>query len=225
MYMGKRSKLLCLYDGPNVNNPCQNRLLDCLAGYDDLAHSLAGIDSFPVNQSFLRIAPTRKHTLMGRLPFGLATEDCYGYPQKPIEWNGLKIELIGAEIVDGEAFLQEYNIDRESIFSDSLSEKYALFHISVTKVSDSPLLTYYRFDYCGAEKDGWRNLVSPEIFESLNPLAKKPSQLSVGETEELAMAIGLHKDAFRNTEWSNLSTSDISLVMSVYPQKVILQSS
>ena len=155
----------------------------------------------------------------------LATEDCYGYPQKPIEWNGLKIELIGAEIVDGEAFLQEYNIDRESIFSDSLSEKYALFHISVTKVSDSPLLTYYRFDYCGAEKDGWRNLVSPEIFESLNPLAKKPSQLSVGETEELAMAIGLHKDAFRNTEWSNLSTSDISLVMSVYPQKVILQSS
>ena len=120
----------------------------------------------------------------------LATEDCYGYPQKPIEWNGLKIELIGAEIVDGEAFLQEYNIDRESIFSDSLSEKYALFHISVTKVSDSPLLTYYRFDYCGAEKDGWRNLVSPEIFESLNPLAKKPSQLSVGETEELAMAIG-----------------------------------
>ena len=71
------------------------------------------------------------------------------YPQKPIEWNGLKIELIGAEIVDGEAFLQEYNIDRESIFSDSLSEKYALFHISVTKVSDSPLLTYYRFDYCG----------------------------------------------------------------------------
>ena len=153
----------------------------------------------------------------------LATEDCYGYPQKPIEWNGLKIELIGAEIVDGEAFLQEYNIDRESIFSDSLSEKYALFHISVTKVSDSPLLTYYRFDYCGAEKDGWRNLVSPEIFESLNPLAKKPSQLSVGETEELAMAIGLHKDAFRNTEWSNLSTSDIS--MSVYPQKVILQSS
>ena len=106
----------------------------------------------------------------------LATEDCYGYPQKPIEWNGLKIELIGAEIVDGEAFLQEYNID-------------------------------------------------PEIFESLNPLAKKPSQLSVGETEELAMAIGLHKDAFRNTEWSNLSTSDISLVMSVYPQKVILQSS
>ena len=80
----------------------------------------------------------------------LATEDCYGYPQKPIEWNGLKIELIGAEIVDGEAFLQEYNIDRESIFSDSLSEKYALFHISVTKVSDSPLLTYYRFDYCGA---------------------------------------------------------------------------
>ena len=70
----------------------------------------------------------------------LATEDCYGYPQKPIEWNGLKIELIGAEIVDGEAFLQEYNIDRESIFSDSLSEKYALFHISVTKVSDSPLL-------------------------------------------------------------------------------------
>lgn len=155
----------------------------------------------------------------------LATEDCYGYPQKPIEWNGLKIELIGAEIVDGEAFLQEYNIDRESIFSDSLSEKYALFHISVTKVSDSPLLTYYRFDYCGAEKDGWRNLVSPEIFESLNPLAKKPSQLSVGETEELAMAIGLHKDAFRNTEWRNLSTSDISLVMSVYPQKVILQSS
>lgn len=155
----------------------------------------------------------------------LATEDCYGYPQKPIEWNGLKIELIGAEIVDGEAFLQEYNIDRESIFSDSLSEKYALFHISVTKVSDSPLLTYYRFDYCGAEKDGWRNLVSPEIFESLNPLAKKPSQLSVGETEELAMAIGLHKDAFRNTEWSILSTSDISLVMSVYPQKVILQSS
>lgn len=95
----------------------------------------------------------------------------------------------------------------------------------MTKVSDSPLLTYYRFDYCGAEKDGWRNLVSPEIFESLNPLAKKPSQLSVGETEELAMAIGLHKDAFRNTEWSNLSTSDISLVMSVYPQKVILQSS
>ena len=70
----------------------------------------------------------------------LATEDCYGYPQKPIEWNGLKIELIGAEIVDGEAFLQEYNIDRESIFSDSLSEKYALFHISVTKVSDSRLL-------------------------------------------------------------------------------------
>ena len=68
--MGKRSKLLCLYDGPNVNNPCQNRLLDCLAGYDDLAHSLAGIDSFPVNQSFLRIAPARKHTLMGRLPFG-----------------------------------------------------------------------------------------------------------------------------------------------------------
>ena len=47
-----------------------SRLLDCLAGYDDLAHSLAGIDSFPVNQSFLRIAPTRKHTLMGRLPFG-----------------------------------------------------------------------------------------------------------------------------------------------------------
>ena len=140
-----------------------------------------------------------------------------------VEWS--EIELIGAEIVDGEAFLQEYNIDRESIFSDSLSEKYALFHISVTKVSDSPLLTYYRFDYCGAEKDGWRNLVSPEIFESLNPLAKKPSQLSVGETEELAMAIGLHKDAFRNTEWSNLSTSDISLVMSVYPQKVILQSS
>ena len=82
----------------------------------------------------------------------LATEDCYGYPQKPIEWNGLKIELIGAEIVDGEAFLQEYNIDRESIFSDSLSEKNAMFHISVTKVSDSPLLTYYRFDYCGAER-------------------------------------------------------------------------
>ena len=65
----------------------------------------------------------------------LATEDCYGYPQKPIEWNGLKIELIGAEIVDGEAFLQEYNIDRESIFSDSLSEKYALFHICLLYTS------------------------------------------------------------------------------------------
>lgn len=65
----------------------------------------------------------------------------------------------------------------------------------------------------------------PRKFRIAEPSGKKPSQLSVGETEELAMAIGLHKDAFRNTEWSNLSTSDISLVMSVYPQKVILQSS
>ena len=81
--------------------------------------------------------------------------------------------MIGAEIVDGEAFLQEYNIDRESIFSDSLSEKYALFHISVTKVSDSPLLTYYRFDYCGAEKDGWRNLVSPVNFRIAEPSGQK----------------------------------------------------
>ncbi len=53
----------------------------------------------------------------------LATEDCYGYPQKPIDWNGLKINCSVLKLLTGKAFLQEYNIDRESIFSDSLSEK------------------------------------------------------------------------------------------------------
>ena len=62
--------------------------------------------SAPFAGSLFRNRP-ENHTLK----WFYCTEDCYGYPQKPIEWNGLKIEFIGAVIVDGEAFLQEYNID------------------------------------------------------------------------------------------------------------------
>ena len=140
-----------------------------------------------------------------------------------MEWP--EIELIGAEIVDGEAFLQEYNIDRESIFGFPVRKVRTVSYICDEGVG-FPIVDILSFLIIAERKKMAGEIWFPRKFSNrLNPLAKKPSQLSVGETEELAMAIGLHKDAFRNTEWSNLSTSDISLVMSVYPQKVILQSS
>ena len=34
----------------------------------------------------------------------LATEDCYGYPQKPIEWNGLKVRTVSYICDEGVGF-------------------------------------------------------------------------------------------------------------------------
>ena len=70
MYMGKRSKLLCLYDGPNVNNPVKTgSLIVWQAMTIWLTVLLVSILFLSINLS-CESHQLRAYTLMGRLPFG-----------------------------------------------------------------------------------------------------------------------------------------------------------
>lgn len=146
-----------------------------------------------------------------------------GTQNAPITWNGLKIELLNGELVPQESFFFAYEVNTSSIFSDSLAEQYAIYSVAVTKLEENESQNHFYLDYCGAEKDGWKNLISPELFQALNPNAKQVSQMSVGETQIFLLAIGLHQAAFTKQNWKNVRIDQLSLVLSIYPEKISLQ--
>ena len=148
-----------------------------------------------------------------------------GTQNTPITWNGLNIKLLNGELVSQESFFSTYEVDASSIFSDSSADQYALFSISVTKLEENESQNHFYLDYCGAEKDGWKNLISPELFQALNPTAKPISQMNVGETQNFLLAIGLHQTSFAKENWKNICIDQLSLVLSIYPQKIIFQYS
>ena len=148
-----------------------------------------------------------------------------GTQNTPITWNGLNIKLLNGELVSQESFFSTYEVDASSIFSDSSADQYALFSISVTKLEENESQNHFYLDYCGAEKDGWKNLISPELFQALNPTAKPISQMNVGETQNFLLAIGLHQTSFTKENWKNICIDQLSLVLSIYPQKISFQYS
>lgn len=148
-----------------------------------------------------------------------------GTQNTPITWNGLNIKLLNGELVSQESFFSTYEVATSSIFSDSSADQYALFSISVTKLEENESQNHFYLDYCGAEKDGWKNLISPELFQALNPTAKPISQMNVGETQNFLLAIGLHQTSFTKENWKNICIDQLSLVLSIYPQKISFQYS
>lgn len=148
-----------------------------------------------------------------------------GTQNTPITWNGLNIKLLNGELVSQESFFSTYEVAASSIFSDSSADQYALFNISVTKLEENESQNHFYLDYCGAEKDGWKNLISPELFQALNPTARPISQMNVGETQNFLLAIGLHQTSFTKENWKNICIDQLSLVLSIYPQKIIFQYS
>ena len=148
-----------------------------------------------------------------------------GTQNTPITWNGLNIKLLNGELVSQESFFSTYAVAASFIFSDSSADQYALFSISVTKLEENESQNHFYLDYCGAEKDGWKNLISPELFQALNPTAKPISQMNVGETQNFLLAIGLHQTSFTKENWKNICIDQLSLVLSIYPQKISFQYS
>ena len=146
-----------------------------------------------------------------------------GTQNAPITWNGLCIELLNGELIPQESFFSAYDVYGSSIFSDSLAEQYALFNVSITKLEENESQAHFYLDYCGAEKGGWKNLISPELFRALNPHAKPLIEMGVGETQNFLLAIGLHEAAFKKQNWQNLRIEQLSLVLSIYPEKISLR--
>ncbi|HJB39538.1 MAG TPA: hypothetical protein H9943_03995 [Candidatus Ruthenibacterium avium] len=171
---------------------------------------------------FILAAPytARVYQLNQRYP---SAQTITGTQNAPITWNGLKIELLNGELVPQESFFSAYEVIASSIFSDSLAEQYAIFSVAITKLEENESQNHFYLDYCGAEKDGWKNLISPELFQALNPNAKQVSQMSVGETQNFLLAIGLHQAAFTKQNWKNVRIDQLSLVLSIYPEKISLQ--
>lgn len=171
---------------------------------------------------FILAAPytARVYQLNQRYP---SAQTITGTQNAPITWNGLKIELLNGELVPQESFFSAYEVIASSIFSDSLAEQYAIFSVAITKLEENESQNHFYLDYCGAEKDGWKNLISPELFQALNPNAKQVSQMSVGETQNFLLAIGLHQAAFKKQNWQNLRIEQLSLVLSIYPEKISLR--
>lgn len=175
-----------------------------------------------VVEIFILAAPytARVYQLNQRYP---SAQTITGTQNAPITWNGLKIELLNGELVPQESFFSAYEVIASSIFSDSLAEQYAIFSVAITKLEENESQNHFYLDYCGAEKDGWKNLISPELFQALNPNAKQVSQMSVGETQNFLLAIGLHQAAFTKQNWKNVRIDQLSLVLSIYPEKISLQ--
>ena len=171
---------------------------------------------------FILAAPytARVYQLNQRYP---SAQTITGTQNAPITWNGLKIELLNGELVPQESFFSAYEVIASSIFSDSLDKQYAIFSVAITKLEENESQNHFYLDYCGAEKDGWKNLISPELFQALNPNAKQVSQMSVGETQNFLLAIGLHQAAFTKQNWKNVRIDQLSLVLSIYPEKISLQ--
>lgn len=171
---------------------------------------------------FILAAPytARVYQLNQRYP---SAQTITGTQNAPITWNGLKIELLNGELVPQESFFSAYEVIASSIFSDSLAEQYALFNVSITKLEENESQAHFYLDYCGAEKGGWKNLISPELFRSLNPHAKPVIEMGVGETQNFLLAIGLHEAAFKKQNWQNLRIEQLSLVLSIYPEKISLR--
>lgn len=171
---------------------------------------------------FILAAPytARVYQLNQRYP---SAQTITGTQNAPITWNGLKIELLNGELVPQESFFSAYEVIASSIFSDSLAEQYAIFSVAITKLEENESQNHFYLDYCGAEKDGWKNLISPELFQALNPNAKQVSQMTVGETQNFLLAIGLHQAAFTKQNWKNVRIDQLSLVLSIYPEKISLQ--
>ena len=171
---------------------------------------------------FILAAPytARVYQLNQRYP---CAQTITGTQNAPITWNGLKIELLNGELVPQESFFSAYEVIASSIFSDSLAEQYAIFSVAITKLEENESQNDFYLDCCGAEKDGWKNLISPELFQALNPNAKQVSQMSVGETQNFLLAIGLHQAAFTKQNWKNVRIDQLSLVLSIYPEKISLQ--
>lgn len=171
---------------------------------------------------FILAAPytARVYQLNQRYP---SAQTITGTQNAPITWNGLKIELLNGELVPQESFFSAYEVNGSSIFSDSLAEQYALFNVSITKLEENESQAHFYLDYCGAEKGGWKNLISPELFRALNPHAKPVIEMGVGETQNFLLAIGLHEAAFKKQNWQNLRIEQLSLVLSIYPEKISLR--
>ena len=48
---------------------------------------------------------------------------------------------------------------------------------------------------------------------------------NVGETQNFLLAIGLHQTSLTIENWKNICIDQLSLVLSIYPQKIIFQYS
>lgn len=171
---------------------------------------------------FILAAPytARVYQLNQRYP---SAQTITGTQNAPITWNGLCIELLNGELIPQESFFSAYEVNGSSIFSDSLAEQYALFNVSITKLEENESQAHFYLDYCGAEKGGWKNLISPELFRALNPHAKPVIEMGVGETQNFLLAIGLHEAAFKKQNWKNVRIDQLSLVLSIYPEKISLR--
>lgn len=165
-----------------------------------------GIRVFSLNQAY-----PSSEVLMGTL-------------QTPVQWNGVEIQLLDGELVDQGDFQARYTLSEKALRSEILPEKYALYVLSITRLQQSEGQAWFKLEYAAAEDDGYHNLLSPELFRSLNPNAVPVAQMPLGETKTFLLAIGLHQSAFSVQEWDNLSINDLSLVLSVYPQKVMLRA-
>lgn len=146
-----------------------------------------------------------------------------GTLENSVTWNGMEIQLTSAQIINGGEFEEHYSITPVLLPSADTADYYALFSVSITRISENDKQSQFRLEYCGAENNGWHNLIDVDTFRYLNPDSIHISQMSIGDTQNFLLAFCLYESAFKSSYWENLSIDDFSLVLSVYPQKVTLR--
>lgn len=143
--------------------------------------------------------------------------------KRALSWEGLYIQPLSGEVIEADTLFETYDIDPASLYSDVSAEKFAVFQVNFTKEASSPLQKIFFLEYSGAEKNGWSNLVAPEVFHAMNPEYVPPFQMELGEKQTVLFAVGLHRAAFSRKSWEALCIEQLSLDLSLYPTKVMVR--
>ena len=74
------------------------------------------------------------------------------------------------------------------------------------------------------ECGGWNNGIDPELYQVWNP-GKSIHQLKFlqNQEEDIVIPISMHKAQFKKRDWERIDEKTFSIVLGLYPKKVILE--
>lgn len=140
----------------------------------------------------------------------------YRFCLEKLEW---KDGSYYSELIPGESNVK--NMDGSPYPNDKQRIIFATIRFSKLTEDDTFLdLTAFRF-----ESGAWANSWDPMLFEKLNPDIKGGRlQLLNQETRTLVIPVCMVDTQFKKKSWEKIEDREVNLVLSNYPEKLILSS-
>ncbi len=139
-----------------------------------------------------------------------------------VELDGYEFTFTDFQLLDGEK-IKEIAGNQEEILeipNDQYRVMLASVHIKRIAEGEGNIDMTAVAGECGA----WKNGIDSELYHTLNP-EKSIIQLGFIENQEenIIIPISMNENQFKKGDWEQIDKKTFSIVLGVYPQKVILE--